>query len=119
MESFRSPEQEVVFLFGHHALDQALKKGPEYYVRRVSSRDFREAVRGLRARLGPERARFCHSLPPDLAGALIHAMLDPVGWDKLVLAAAVEKLPTSEPDSRNRKLRPVQRRSFRTSKLDH
>ncbi|MBM4319404.1 MAG: hypothetical protein FJ125_05430 [Deltaproteobacteria bacterium] len=119
MESFRSAEEEVLFLFGQHMMDQALKKGPEYFVKRLNQREFREALRGLRARVGPERARFSRSLPLELAGPLIHAMLDSERWDRLVLESAVDKLPDPDADgSRSRRIRPVQRRQIRTSKLD-
>jgi hypothetical protein len=122
LETFKTKEEEVIFLFGTHAVDVAHKKGPEYYVRRLNAAEFRDAVRGLRIRIGQERNRFTRALSPDIIGALIHAMLDTEAWDRLVLSAAVDKVP-SESSGGSKAKKPtktaVQRRRITTtSKLD-
>jgi hypothetical protein len=117
LESFRSSEEELVFLFGQHAVDLAIKRGPEYYVRRMNPKEFRDAARGMRIRIGPERVRFARNLGSDTIGAMIHAMLDTEAWDKLVIAHAAESVP-SEEGSKAKKTRTVQKRRFSTSRLD-
>jgi len=119
VENFGTPEQEAIFLVGQHAFDAAVKRGAEYYVRRLNMNEFRQAARGLRLRVGPERSRFVRSLPPDVQGALIHSLLDPFGWDRLVLDRAVEKVPSKEAGAKKKpRLRTVEQRRLRTSRLD-
>ena len=115
MKTTDNGEKEVVFLFGQHTVDQAREKGPQHFVKRVNQRVLSQAARNLRSKRGPERARFAHSLDDDIAGALIHALLDSRTWDKLVLQAAVAKVPDAKSGrTRRRSHRAVRTRRFRT-----
>ncbi len=121
MQRFNDIREELLFLFGEHLVELATTKGAAYHLRRVDQRTLRDANNGLRARIGPERVRYARSLEPEVAGAIILALLDPEGWNKLVLEAAVAKVP--EPRRRRRKRKPtktssVRRRRIRSSRLD-
>lgn len=120
-QGFKDIGEELSFLFGEHQVTQAVDKGAPYYLRRVDQRVLRDAHLGLRGRRGPERGRYARSLEPDVAGALIHALLDPPGWNQLVLEAAVAKVPETRARRRKRataQTAPVRRRRIRSSRLD-
>ncbi len=118
MKEFQSKEEEAIFLFGSHAVERAKKRGPKYYLKRIDQREFRQARDGLKVRRGPALQRFARALKPEIAGALIHAILDSDAWNRLVIEMAVAKVPKNPRRSSRRTTRRVARRKFITSGLD-
>ena len=96
---------EAVYLFGEYAVRDSEERGAAWHLRRLDHGEFRLAVHDLRQLSGADRQRFCREQPPVVAGALIQFMLDPDGWNQVVLEIQMRGLP-----ARRRKVdRPIPR----------